>query len=123
MSVSSDIKDESAAYICIDVIANIFSTLVDFILVILITINKEKYLYIFTVMKLGLCILVDLFLVSNLSCSLNFGVNGIGFSKIIVNVVLFIGCLANLEYKGVSLFYTCKDEMTFGWMSSFAKKV
>jgi len=120
MSVSSDIKAESATYIRIEVIANIFSTLVNFILVVLITISKEKYLYIFTVMKLILCLLVDLFLVSNLSCSLNLGVNGIGYSNIIVNAILLVCSLWILKYEGYSVFN--KEKMSFGWMRSFAKK-
>ncbi|OUM61182.1 hypothetical protein PIROE2DRAFT_12853 [Piromyces sp. E2] len=120
MSVLPEIKAESATYIRIEVIANIFSTLVNFILVVLITISKEKYLYIFTFMKLILCLLVDLFLVSNLSCSMNLGVNGIGYSNIIVNVFLFACSLWILKYEGYSIFN--KEKMTFGWMRSFAKK-
>jgi len=121
MSVSTDIKDASATYIRIEVIANIFSTLVNFILVVLITINKEKYLYGFTLLKLILCLLVDLFLVSNLSCSLNLGVNGIGYSNIIVNIVLLVGSLYILKFEGLSIFQ--KDEkMSFGWLKSFVKK-
>eukprot|EP00833_Pecoramyces_ruminatium_P018847 jgi/Orpsp1_1/1192879/evm.model.d7180000096613.1 len=121
MSVSADIKEESATYIRIEVIANIFSTLVDFILVVLITISKEKYLYIFTFMKLVLCLFVDLFLVSNLSCSLNLGVNGIGYSNIIVNVILLVCSLYILKFEGISIF-NHKEKMSFGWMTSFAKK-
>jgi len=120
MSVSPDIQVESASYIRIEVIANIFSTLVDFILVVLITINKEKYLYLFTLMKLILCLLVDLFLVSNLSCSLQLGVNGIGYSNILVNGILFVCSLFILNWEGISIFN--KEKMTFGWMTSFAKK-
>jgi len=121
MSVSTDIKDASATYIRIEVIANIFSTLVNFILVVLITINKEKYLYGFTLLKLILCLFVDLFLVSNLSCSLNLGVNGIGYSNIIVNIVLLVGSLYILRFEGLSIFQ--KDEkMSFGWLKSFVKK-
>jgi len=120
MSVSPEIQAESATYIRIEVIANIFSTLVNFILVVLITISKEKYLYIFTFMKVVLCILVDVFLVSNLKFSLNLGVNGIGYSNIIVNIILLICSLYILKFEGISIFN--KDKMSFGWMSSFAKK-
>ncbi|ORX85980.1 hypothetical protein BCR32DRAFT_290326 [Anaeromyces robustus] len=141
MSVSSELKTESATYIRIEVIANIFSTMVDFILVVLITISKEKYLYIFTFLKLILCLLVDLFLVSNLSCSLNLGINGIGYSNIIVNVVLWLVSLYILKYEGYSIFsqgnqgkgkkgknYDDDDDddsdekMSFGWMKSFGQK-
>ncbi|ORX52556.1 putative Na+-driven multidrug efflux pump [Piromyces finnis] len=120
MSVSSDIKAESATYIRIEVIANIFSTLVSFITVVLITINKEKYIYIFTVMKLILCLFVDLFLVSNLACSLNLGVNGIGYSNIIVNAILLVASLWIINYEGYSIWN--KEKMSFGWMKSFVKK-
>ena len=59
MATDINILSESAAYIRIESIANIFSILTQFALVALVTINKSKYLYILTGLKLLLCLITD----------------------------------------------------------------
>ena len=54
MATDISILSESATYIKIESIANIFSILTQFTLVALVTINKSKYLYILTGLKLVL---------------------------------------------------------------------
>lgn len=121
MAASADIIDASATYIRIECIAYIFSTLLSFSLVVLTSINKEKYLYIFTAIKLILCVICDTFLVSTLSCSANLSVNGIGISNIIVNLLLTIAIVLILQFKeDVKIFN--KNKMEFKWMISFFKK-
>ena len=90
MATDASIIDASASYIRIESIANIFSILTQFALVALVTINKSKYLYALTGARLVLCLVSDTFLVSTLPISANLGVNGIGYSNIIVNVILLI---------------------------------
>ena len=89
MATNTTILNVSVIYIRIESIANIFSILSQFLLVVLITLNKKKYLYTLTVARLVLCLCVDTFLVSSLPFSMNLGVNGIGCSNIIVNVSIF----------------------------------
>ena len=62
---------------------------------------------------------VDLFLVSSLSCSLNMGVNGIGVTNIIVNVLIFGATLFLLAKNEVNVFN--KEKMDFKWAKEFAK--
>lgn len=119
MATDISILSESATYIKIESIANIFSILTQFALVALVTINKSKYLYILTGLKLLLCLISDTYLVSSLPMSLNLGVNGIGYSNIIVNVFLLIVSLILLAKEGSPLFTRLK--LDFTWVKSFFK--
>ncbi|MBQ7668523.1 MAG: multidrug transporter [Clostridia bacterium] len=119
MATNSAIIDASATYIRIEAIANIFVILSKFALVGLVTLGKDKLIYKLTVVKLILCGVFDLFLVSSLSCSANLGVNGIGVTNIIVNALIFGTTLFFLAKNGVNIFN--KDKMDFKWMKEFVK--
>ena len=119
MATDINILSESAAYIRIESIANIFSILTQFALVALVTINKSKYLYILTGLKLLLCLITDTYLVSSLPISLNLGVNGIGYSNILVNSLLLVASLVLLAKEGIILFTKSKPDFT--WAKDFFK--
>ena len=89
MAASPDIIDASAQYIRIESIASIFLILYQFIMVVLVSVGREKYVYVITISKVVLCLVSDMFLVSTLPVSANLGVNGIGYSNILVNLILF----------------------------------
>lgn len=91
MAASSEIISESAAYIRIEGVANIFGILFSFASVaLLISPGRSRLVYLMTFIRLVLCVTADTFLVSSLPFSLNLGVNGIGVSNIIVNAMLFV---------------------------------
>ena len=119
MATSKDIITESAVYIRIESIANIFNLLASFLLVCLVTLGKSKYVYILTVAKLVLCIIFDTFFVSTLNISANLGVNGIGYSNIIVNLLLFMVSLILLAKEGYSIFN--KEKLSFVWTKGLLK--
>ena len=119
MATDASIIHSSATYIRIESIANIFSLAFSFLMVGMVTLGKEKYVYILTAIKLALCLLVDTFMVSTLSMSLNLGVNGIAFSNIIVNILLVATAIFLLHKEGIMLF--TKEKLSFGWMKEFAK--
>lgn len=119
MATDKAIIDASAIYIRIESVASIFSLAFNFIMVGMVTLGKEKYVYVLTAVKLVLCLLVDTFLVSTLPVSLNLGVNGIAFSNIIVNVILVATAIILLNKEGIALFK--KEKLSFGWMKDFAK--
>ena len=100
-------------------IANVFSILTQFALVVLVTVNKSKYLYSLTGAKLVLCLVFDTFLVSTLPVSVNLGVNGIGYSNIIVNALLLVVSLVLLAKEGIKVF--AKVKLNFSWAKEFAK--
>lgn len=119
MATSKDIIAESAVYIRIESVANIFALLSSFMLVCLVTLGKSKYVYILTAAKLLLSMIFDTFFVSTLSISANFGVNGIGYSNIIVNLILFIVSIWLLSNEGYSIFN--KEKLSFSWAKDFIK--
>ena len=119
MATDTSIIDASASYIRIESIANIFSILTQFALVALVTVNKSKYLYALTGAKLILCLMSDTFLVSTLPVSANLGVNGIGYSNIIVNALLLVVSLSLLSKEGIKVLE--KEKLNFIWAKEFAK--
>lgn len=119
MAVSQDILSESASYIRIECIANIFGILYSFICVALITIGKDKLVYSITAAKLILSIILDTLLVSSLPLSLKCGVNGIGISNIISNLLLFIIAAVLISRCGYTIFE--KKKLSFVWMKDFFK--
>ena len=77
MATDGSIISASAEYIRIESIANIFLILTQFTLVALVTVNKSKYIYALTGVRLVLCLVADTFLVSTLPVSANLGEKGI----------------------------------------------
>ena len=119
MATDASIIDASATYIRIESLANIFSLASNFVLVGLVTLGKDKYVYILTAVKLVLCLLIDTFMVSTLPISLNLGVNGIAYSNIIVNLLLLTVAIVLLHQEGIAVFK--KEKLSFSWMKEFAK--
>ena len=117
MATSTDIIKESAAYIRIEAVANIFGILFSFVSVALVSLGKDRFVYILTGVKLVLCIVSDTFLVSTLPVSLNLG--GIGVSNIIVNAMLFVTAVVILARQGCRVF--SRGKLSFAWAKDFAK--
>lgn len=119
MATSKEIINQSAIYIRIESVANIFSLLTSFLLVCLITLGKSKYVYFLTFAKLILSIFFDTFFVSTLKISMNLGVNGIGYSNIVVNLILLFVSFYLLSKEGIKLFN--KESLDFTWIKNLAK--
>ncbi len=119
MAADKAIIEASATYIRIESVASIFSLAFNFIMVGMVTIGKEKYVYVLTAAKLVLCLLVDTFMVSTLPISLNLGVNGIAYSNIIVNGILFAMAVVLMNKEGIVVFK--KTKLSFAWMKDFLK--
>lgn len=119
MAADPSIITESACYIRIESVANIFAILSSFALVTLVTLSKEKYIYMLTFARLILSLISDTLLVSSLPVSLKLGVNGIGYSNIIVNALLLVISLAFLSREGVKVF--SRSKISFQWVKQFVK--
>lgn len=119
MAASPDIISDSATYIRIESVANVFGILLSFGSVALISVGKDKLVYMLTAAKLVLCLMSDTFLVSTLPLSANLGVNGIGISNILVNALLFMVVILLLTKQGYNIFN--KNKMSFAWAKDFAK--
>lgn len=119
MATDESIIPASATYIRIESVANIFLVLTQFTLVALITVDRSKYLYILTGMRLILCLVSDTFLISTLPISSNLGVNGIAYSNIIVNVLLLTVSIVLLSKEKIYVF--TKAKCNFVWVREFVK--
>ncbi|MBO4284321.1 MAG: MATE family efflux transporter [Clostridia bacterium] len=119
MAADASIIEESAQYIRIESIANVCGLLFSFMLVVLVTLGKDKYVYILTGAKLVLCVLFDTFMTSTLPVSLNLGINGIAYTNIIVNLLLFVVTFFLLYKEDVKIF--SKDRLSFVWFKKFLK--
>ena len=119
MATDINIINESATYIRIESVANVFAILSQFLLVALVSINKSKYLYTLTASRFLLCIISDVFLVSSLPVSLNLGVNGVGFSNIIVNLLLLIVSFILIEKENIEI--ASREKLDFVWAKQLAK--
>ena len=119
MAVSKDILNESADYIRIECGANVFGILYSFLLVSLVSIGKDKLVYIMTGARLVLSVILDTLFVSNLQISLKLGVNGIGITNCITNLILFVIALLLIQKSGYPVI--SRDKLSFAWMKDFFK--
>ena len=119
MAADTAILADSVSYIRIESIANIFIVLTQFAFVALVTMNKSKYLYLLTGARLILCLVTDTILASALPVSADLGVNGIGYSNIIVNALLLAVSVVLLEKEKIRVF--SKERWDFAWAKEFAK--
>jgi len=119
MAADRSILAASAAYIRIESVANVFSILAQFALVALVSVNRSRYLYILTGARLILSLIADAFFVSSLPFSLKLGVNGVGCSNILVNLLLLAVSLLLLDRENVKIF--SKERLDFGWMREFLR--
>lgn len=117
MAADGSILAASAAYIRIECIANVFSILTQFALVALVTLGRSRDLYALTFARLVLCLTADTFLVSSLPVSLELGVNGIGYSNILVNALLLGVSAFLLSREGIHLFRKTRPDL--GWTRDF----
>lgn len=117
MAATEDIVDASISYIRIESVAALFGLLSSFTLVALVTLNRTQYLYLLTVARLIFSLLFDCVLVSQLPFSLRLGINGIGYSNLLVNLLLFLISLKMLSREGIHLF--TRDTISFSWMRVF----
>lgn len=120
MSATSEIIPDSITYIRLESVAGIISILLNFSIVVLVSIGKNKYFYIFTFVKLFLCLFFDLFLISPFDFSMNIGVDGIAISNILVNMLLFIVIIGILTREDINLF--TKEKLNFTWIGAFLKQ-
>lgn len=111
--------EETAQYIRLETVAAIFSTMVRFLTIVLTTMKKNKYLYAVLGLQMCLSILLDTFLVSSLDISLNLGVNGIAYTNIIVNTLLFGLVILFLKKEKIQVFN--RNPMSFAWIKQWGK--
>lgn len=117
MAQSTNLIDQTVTYIRLETVAALFLTLWKFMTCVLVTLKKDIYMYIVLLVQMILSIIMDIFLVSNLKCSLKVGVNGIAITNIVVNFIIIIISLFLLRREKISL---C-DKYNFVWLKEWLK--
>ena len=119
MAIDPNTLDATVHYIRLESIASTISILVKYITVLLVTLKKEKYMYIILAVQTVLSIIFDMFLISGLSFSAKLGVNGIAIANIITSVVSITLVLLMLNKEGIILFQ--KRELDFSWLKDYGR--
>ena len=109
----------TVTYIRLESISSTIRILSKFIVVLFVTMKKDRYMYLLLVIQTGLTMLLDTFFISQLSFSLDIGVNGIAISNIIVSVVSVVISLIFLRKENIRVFRKKKPE--FGWLKEYGK--
>ena len=117
MAAEPGIIAASATYIRIESVANLFAILSQFLLVALVTLDKEAYLYAFAGARFVLYLIFDTFFVSSFPISANLGVNGVGYSNVLVNAILLIVSVVLLSRERICIF--TKKPVCFRWIREF----
>lgn len=119
MASDSTTLDATVGYIRLESVASTIRILSKFITVLLVTIKKDKYMYILLGIQTVLSILLDTFFISELPFSINMGVNGIAVSNIVVSVVLVVAAIFFLRHEDIHIFR--KKKLEFGWLKEYGK--
>ncbi len=119
MAQNDTLIDATVTYIRLETIAALFATLWRFMMTVLVTLKKDKYLYLVLGVQMTLSVLLDTFLISNLSVSAKLGVNGIALTNIIVNALLFVCAVLLLRKENIRLF--SKEKRDFSWLKEWLK--
>jgi hypothetical protein len=101
MAQNTDLVDATVVYVRLESMAAIFSTLVRYLILVLVTMRKDKYMYFLLGLQLVMSVLLDTFLVSGLSFSMNIGVNGIAITNLIVNISMLILAILLLKRENI----------------------
>ena len=118
MAQNVGLIDATVSYVRIESVAALFSTLTRFIILVLVTMKKPDYMYYLLGIQMFMSVLLDTFLVSGLSFSLNMGVNGIAISNILVNLTMLIIALVLLNRENVKVLFN-KTKPSFEWLKEW----
>lgn len=119
MAADQTTIDATVTYIRLESVASTIRILSKFITVLLVTMNKDKYMYILLGIQTVLSVLLDTFLISQLPFSAKMGVNGIAVANIIVSVILVVVAVIFLYREDISIFR--KKKLEFGWLKEYGK--
>lgn len=117
MAQNGELIDATVTYIRLETIAALFSTLWRFMMLVLVTLKKDRYLYIVLSIQMALSVLLDTFLVSNLAVSAKMGVNGVAVTNIAVNALILVAAVFLLKRESVAVF--SKEKWDFRWLKEW----
>ena len=109
--------DATVTYIRLESIASTIGILSQFVSVLFVTINKEKYMYSLLGIRTGMSMLLDTFLLSGLPVSANLGVNGIAFSNIAVSTISVFFSFVFLHKENICVFR--REKPDYCWLKEY----
>ena len=120
MAQNENLIQQTVDYVRLETISALFSTLWRFMMLVLVTLKKNRYLYIVLTIQMLLSILLDTFFISSLPMSLNLGVNGIAITNIIVNCsILIVSMILLTKKEKIRLFSGAR--LDFSWLKEWFK--
>ena len=117
MAQNKQLIGATVVYIRLETIGGIFSTLSRFLMMVFITLKKDRYMYILLVLQMVLSILFDTFMVSSLPVSIKIGINGIAISNIMVNIINLIIGVILLQKINIHIFN--RKKISFAWVKEW----
>lgn len=106
-------------YVRLETVASTIGIIAKILTVLLVTLKKEKLMYILLIVQTVLLITFDTFFISQLSFSLKMGVNGIAVGNIIVQSILVIIAIIMLQKEKFYIFQ--KKKLSFSWLKEYGK--
>ncbi|MBB3106912.1 Na+-driven multidrug efflux pump [Psychrobacter luti] len=117
MEQSKQIIGQTTQYIRLETIAIMFATLVKYMMVVIISLNKDKYIYGLLAVQMTLSILLDSVFFGPFEFSLDMGVIGIAWTNIIVNIAILLATYIPIRQHGLKLLSI--NQMSFTWMKEW----
>ncbi|WP_299667847.1 MATE family Na+-driven efflux transporter [uncultured Psychromonas sp.] len=114
-----ELIDKTATYIRLESIGIFISSVFTFCSLVFVLRNNQRILYQLLFIKTLLTIVLDSVFVSQLSFSLQLGINGVAYTNIIVNTVLFAISIVWLNKQGIS--FKPHNSMKEGWVKQWFK--
>ena len=119
MASDPSTMDATVNYIRLESLASSISILSKFITVLLVTLGKDKYMYIQLGIQMALSMVLDTFLISKLPVSANMGVNGIAVANIVVSLIMVASAFIMLRHEGIHVFR--KKKLEFNWLKEYGR--
>ena len=117
MEQSEQIIGQTTQYIRLETVAIMFATLVKYMMVVIISLNKDKYIYGLLVVQMTLSILLDSVFFGPFEFSLDMGVIGIAWTNIIVNIAILLATYISIRQYGLKLLSV--NQISFTWMKEW----
>ena len=113
------LMEQTVQYVRLETVAALFSTLVRFMVIVLVTLHMDRLMYMVLLAQMVLTVGTDSILISSLPFSLDLGVNGIAYSNMIVNGVILVIVLAYMCRMGYGII--ARGMPDTGWMREWAR--
>ena len=113
--MTGDTRTEIISYLRLETIAFIAGHISSFAVVVFVVVGKPFYILALTVGRTILTVLMDSFFIPA------FGVNGVAFSNIVINLFAGLICFALVEHIGFRQASAQASANEFGWLRQWAK--